>query len=599
MPTAVLSPSQVLSERYLVRRLIGLGSLAATYEAEDTTLERPVALRIYGREVVVSEEWREYFRHQVTAVASLHHPSLIRIYEWGETEDFVYLVTEFFAAGSLRDVLQARGTLSREQTAMIGLEAASALAYAHARGMVHGAIRPSKLLFDSEGRVHVADLAVAASLSGAPRPTDSLDEARYLSPEQALGADPDGRSDVYSLSLVLYQCLTGEIAHDGPTAAAARANRLAAALPHRPELGPLDLALALGAAPELDARPDAALFASRLEAVAATLPVARPVTLGPQNTGGFKVPSPDEVLLAPAVAAPARAEKEGEDLDVVRPFDLPGYRESVAAVTTSVPIRRRRSNAAAWLLASIVVLVIAIALAGAWRLGLFTPSYAVPTLVGLDYRNVAATPGAGHFTIEVASSVPSTTVAANKIIHQDPAAGASAKSGSIVRIVVSKGADLVTVPNVIGLTCATATTALQNVQLVATCPSSAQVTSQTVPAGGVAAVWYGGQKSPVQVPSGSTLALAVSTGPTGSTPNGGATTTTTTTTTPNGPRAVPNLVGLSPSAVDAAMHRAQLYYVTTGPGSANRTWTRVVSMSPTAGTPVPWHATVTVTVTNK
>ncbi len=594
MAVTSIQPGSVINNRYVIRRTIGSSEGSVVFEAEDTSLQRAVAVRVLLYEVLANEEWRDYVRHETTAVAALHHPNLTRIYDWGEDDGTIYVVTEYLAGGSLRDVLAAKGHLSQEQTALVGLEAATALAYAHARGFVHGALRPSKILFDDEGRARVSDLGMAATMQTIPGSARSLEEARYTTPEQVLGSAPEPRSDVYSLSLILFECLTGHAAHSGRSLETIRTNRLGAPLPHRPELGSLDLILALGAAPEIGARPDADLFASRLASVAATLPVPRPVTLGPGNLGGFVVPTATDVLSAPAIAITGRAIGDESTGDVVvRPFDLPGYRESVESSThRPPPPRPSRTGRAFYALMALVVVLLALGLGIAWKAGAFTPSYQVPPLTGLTQAQALRLLQGDSFTLTVQGRVYSPTVHANVIVSQNPAANTMLKQGSTIHVVFSKGPATVTVPNVLLLGCKSAQAKLVTAGLSGTCPSERQVYNPTARQGAVVAVYAGTARNPLAVTQGTVLTLVLSKGPQPAT-----TTTTTTTTTPNtGPRAVPHLVGLNRAQTLAAMQAAQLYYVTVGPGSNNATWTQVVSTSPPAGTLVPYRSSVTVQV---
>jgi len=594
MSSQSIFPGHVFGDRYVVRRPISSGGSVSTYEAEDRSLHRAVAVRVLVPELLADPQLHDRFRIETAAVSALHHPNLTSIYDWGEEEGATYVVTELLTGGSLRDILATRGRLSLEQTAMIGLEAATALAYAHARGFVHGALRPSKLLFDVDGRVRVGDLGIASTLAGSEI-AHPLEEARYLSPEQVIGAPLDGRTDVYALSLILFECLTGEVPHDGPTSQAARSNRLGTPLPQRSELGPLDLILALGAAPDLTARPDATLFASRLESVAMTLPVPRPVTLSSENSGSFRVPSANEVLLAPAVASarPVGDELTGEP--VVRPFDLPGYRENYEAAATSAAsaTRAKKRGRLGVLVTATVVVVAAIGGAVAWKLGLFTPKHTVPSLIGVTDQTALSLVSGDNFTIAVTNRVASSSVPAGDIVSQSPVAGSDLASGGTIKVTVSSGPSGVSVPTVgvVGEPCAVAEQTLTSLGLSGTCTTAGAVKSATIPLGNVAGWTLGSQTNPSRVPTGAALTLIESAGNTTST-----TTTTTTPSSSTGPRPVPNIIGMNRAQTLAAMKAAGLYYATVGPGSQNATWTTVVSTSPAPGTVVAWHSSVTVTV---
>jgi beta-lactam-binding protein with PASTA domain len=600
-----LELGSVLNERYRITRLLGSGATTASYEADDLSLQRPVVVKILLPEVLANDAWRDYFRHEITAVAALHHPNLTSIYDWGTVGDMTYVVMEYLPGGSLRDVMASRNKLTREQSALIGLEVASVLAYAHARGFIHGGLRPSKILFDDEGRVRVSDLGVAATLSRVPNAGRDLDHALYCSPEQVLGAVIDGRSDVYSLALILFYSLTGEVAHGGVSIESVRSNRLGAPLPHREELGPLDLVLAMGAAPAVDARPDAAMFASRLGAVAATLAVPRPVTLSPGNLGGFKVPSPTDILTAPAVAVTGQVQLS-DSASLIRPLDVPRYREALEPPGTRIRTPEPpRTNRALGVLVAIVILALLLAGAVAWKLGAFASSHPVPSLLGLSERGaLSALSHDGYgFSITVTGYQHSPVALSGTIVRQNPAPGQALNQGGTVKVELSSGPSKLKVPRVRGLSCAEATTALVDAGLKASCPTARTYFSSKVATGKVIAEFLGTERNPRLASAGATIEMSVSKGPAPSTTTSTSTTTTTststTTTTTNPahpPRAVPNLVGRNPAQVKAAMTSAELYYATVGPGSQNGTWTTVVSQSPIAGTKVPWHSLVTVHV---
>ena len=159
---------------------------------------------------------------------------------------------------------------------------AQGLAYAHARGLVHRDIKPANLLFDEEGRVRVADFGVARALAEAAwtEPAGAMvGTARYISPEAAEGKPVDGRADVYSLALVLYEAVTGTVPFVTDTTMGTLAARIGQPLPHNDALGPLDDVLARAAAPDVAARLDAAGLAARLGALAAALPTPSPLPL--------------------------------------------------------------------------------------------------------------------------------------------------------------------------------------------------------------------------------------------------------------------------------------------------------------------------------
>ena len=160
------------------------------------------------------ESFLRRFRAEARTVAALRHPNIMGVYDWGEQEDGPYLVLEFLGGGSLRDLLDRGHRLSPSQALLVGLEAARALDYAHRRGLVHRDVKPANLLFDDEGRLCVADFGIARALAEATWTEPSgavVGTVRYASPEQARGNSIDGKADVYALTLVLCEAVTGQV----------------------------------------------------------------------------------------------------------------------------------------------------------------------------------------------------------------------------------------------------------------------------------------------------------------------------------------------------------------------------------------------------
>src|SRR6516165_1475714 len=319
MPLITDSIGRVLGKRYRLLSALGTGASAHVFLAEDVSLQRHVAVKVLQPGLAADDSFLKRFRAEARSVASLNHPHVLRVFDWGEENDEPYLVLEYLGGGSLRDLLDRDVRLSHAQAAQLGTEVAQGLAYAHVRGLVHRDIKPANLLFDEEGRVRVADFGVARALAEAAwtEPAGAMaGTARYISPEAAEGKPVNGRADVYSLALVLYEAVTGTVPFVTDTTMGTLAARIGQPLPHDPALGPLDDVLARAAAPDVAARLDAAGLAARLGALAAALPVPAPLplTLGHARTSapilGFHAPGINELTetaVAGGVAATAVA----------------------------------------------------------------------------------------------------------------------------------------------------------------------------------------------------------------------------------------------------------------------------------------------------
>ncbi len=276
---------QVLGGRYRLLSPVGRGASGQVFVADDVVLRRRVAVKVLHTALAGDEVFLRRFRAEAQAAAALNHPHVMAVYDWGHDEE-PYLVTEYLAGGSLRAMLDGGRTLSLAQTVHVGLEAARGLEYAHRRGFIHRDIKPANLLFDDEARLRIADFGLARALAEAAwtEPTGAvLGTARYASPEQARGETLDGRSDVYSLALVMVEAGTGSVPFTSDTALGTLMARVGQPMPVDPALGPLCDALEAAGAAEPADRPGAATFVDMLMAVADQL--GRPEPLPLAGTG--------------------------------------------------------------------------------------------------------------------------------------------------------------------------------------------------------------------------------------------------------------------------------------------------------------------------
>src|SRR3954454_11798195 len=204
---------RVLADRYRLHAPVGTGASGRVYVAEDTRLRRRVALKVLHTALADDAAFLRRFRAEAQLAASLNHPHIVTVYDWGEDE-VPFLVLELLEGGSLRGMLDAGQRLSPAQAARVGRDVASALQYAHDRGIVHRDIKPANLLFDEHGIVRVADFGLARALAEASwtEPAGTvLGTARYAAPEQGTAMRLDGRADLYALGLVLVESVTGAV----------------------------------------------------------------------------------------------------------------------------------------------------------------------------------------------------------------------------------------------------------------------------------------------------------------------------------------------------------------------------------------------------
>ncbi|HEU4565108.1 MAG TPA: serine/threonine-protein kinase [Gemmatimonadaceae bacterium] len=209
-----------VSGRYFVEREIGRGGMGVVYLAREVQLDRPVAIKLLPPALAVRPELRERFLREARTAAKLSHPHIVPIFQVDEVGGFVFFVMAYVEGETLGARVRARGPLPPHDVARIIREVAWALAYSHARGIVHRDIKPDNILLDREsGRALVTDFGIAhvAASSSLTEVGQVMGTAHFMSPEQASAEPLDGRSDLYSLGTVAYLALTGKLPFDAPT----------------------------------------------------------------------------------------------------------------------------------------------------------------------------------------------------------------------------------------------------------------------------------------------------------------------------------------------------------------------------------------------
>jgi beta-lactam-binding protein with PASTA domain/predicted Ser/Thr protein kinase len=439
----------VFDGRYRIVRKLGAGGMADVYLAEDQELGRRVAIKILNDRHAADDSFIERFRREAKNAAGLSHPNIVSIYDRGEAEGTYYIAMEFLDGRSLKELIVSRGPAPIKTAVEYARQILAAIGSAHRHGIIHRDIKPHNVLVGPEGRLKVTDFGIARS--GASQMTEVgsiIGTAQYLSPEQARGAPVDQTSDLYSVGVVLYELLTGQVPFTGDTPLEIAMKHLSE--PPRPpsELRPevphdLDLvvlrALAkdpsdrYGSAEEMDADLDRVLQGLPVGDETATAATA--VLAG----AGAIAAAPTSVISRPQRTGPQRPAPPGS----TPPAGYYGYEG---------PPRRRRP-VWPWVLA---VLLLAAAGVAAWfaytkiqdQLSANKP-VVVPNVVdlkvGLAKNKLRASDLVPHV-----NPTPDETVPKGVVIDQSPNAGFRAPKNSTVDITVSSGPPQVAVPNVIG-----------------------------------------------------------------------------------------------------------------------------------------------------
>lgn len=462
---------RVFNDRYELVRKIARGGMAEVFAARDLLLDRQVALKVLFPELSVDPTFVERFRREAQAAASLSHPNIVSVYDWGEFERTYYIVMEFVDGRPLSQVLRTEGPIAPERAALIAADVAAALSFAHRHGVVHRDVKPGNVLITDDNHVKVTDFGIARAANTQENLTQTgavIGTATYFSPEQARGEAVDARSDLYSLGVVLFEMVCGQppFVADSPLSVAYKHVREDPPRPRsiNPAVPPaleaiIGQALAKNPAARYqnaqELRADLLRFTQGLT-VSALAPV-REEEPRTQLVGAREAPSSTtSILAATAVAAP--------------PMDSGERTSTLAAVPGGPPpgsgAEPRRSRAWAWGIA-IVLLLLALAaviVLLARSLGVFStasPTFSLPNVVGEPASQAVGLLQGEHLAVKETDRT-STSATPGTVLSEQPSAGTKVRQGQSILLTVAVAPKKVAVPSVVGDTVDQATTTLES-----------------------------------------------------------------------------------------------------------------------------------------
>lgn len=424
---------KILNSRYELVQLIGSGGMADVYQAKDNLLGRTVAVKILHAQYAKDEVFIARFRQEAQAAANLNQPNIVNVYDWGIEDSTYYLVMEYVQGRDLKDIIVQGGQLLPERAVEIGMSICLALEAAHAQGIVHRDIKPQNIIVTYDNQIKVMDFGIARTTGGSAMTQTGtiMGTAQYISPEQAQGRAADPRSDLYSLGVVLYEMLTGKVPFDGE-------NPVSIAYKHVRE-DPL---------PPSMINPD---ISPGLEAV-----VMKALAKNPENRyqNSMEMYGDLERCLegAPVYATPVLPQDEA----------ALGATQAYPAVGGAPP----RKRSLAWLWISIIVLVVLAGIGvGVWALVGGSEGIAVPSVMKMNVSAAEQQLKSVGLKMKVVKTVVDSTNPKDTIVSQEPGPGTKIDKGGTVQVVVSKGAEQVTVPNLVGMSQTDAHAALTAVGL--------------------------------------------------------------------------------------------------------------------------------------
>jgi serine/threonine-protein kinase len=481
-----LNEGSVVDGRYRVLRKIGAGGMADVWLAEDTHLQREVALKVLHTRFAQDREFVERFRREAESAAALSHPNIVSVYDRGDVEGTYYIAMQYLRGRSLKQLIEIG--LTPEQSVYLVRQVLEGARFAHRNGVVHRDLKPQNVIVDDEGKAVVTDFGIArAGVSEITQTGSVMGTPHYLSPEQAQGEEVTPVSDLYSIGVMLYEALAGRVPFEGESAVAVAMKQVSQA-PQRPS------SIKPGVSPALDAVVMRALEKSpgdrfqTADAFIAALDAA--LKAGEETGGGTAVFAP----LPPAALGPDEAE---------------------AAEMDEIEAEERRRRRRRWIAAAAALLVAALLIFNFTR----DTSTGVPNVTGNQLNVAIALLQQDGFDVGEVNRVQRQT-AANQVLEQDPSPSPPADAASLdcaifnffcskpkVDLTVSAGPGNAEVPSTAGLPQAQATRRMEDAgfQVQVSRVSSEEVDEGLVihsdPSGGSTAT------------RGSTVTLTVSSGP--------------------------------------------------------------------------------------
>lgn len=483
-----MAKENILAGRYRLEEKIGTGGLAIVYRAWDNTLDRPVAVKVLRPEKARDPEVVSRFRREAHAAAKLNHPHIVQIYDTGqdEAQGLYYLVMEYLPEPDLKRVINDFAPLPGEKVIEVAIQCCQALAYAHRQGLVHRDVKPHNILFTDQGVAKLSDFGIAAAVGevGTIAPGIVLGSAAYISPEQAQGKPAGPQSDLYSLGCVMFEGLTGRPPFVGENAAQVAARHVHERIPSARALNPLitpaeEYILRKALARDLNRR-----YAAAEEMLSDLTKLATGKEL---NRTGILSRSEERTLpLQVTAPTPGRAE------------EVPRGRDSSLIYGTVV---------------AIAVALVAL-LAAYWLIKVAFYPHTTPMMVQVPALK-------GHSQSDAQVELAEAELKLGKvdyrwdpeapegtILDQSPGGGETVHAGMAIDIVINRGLEVVSVPDLLGLNLTDAAERIGETgfilgkvdQLFSEVVPEGQVMDQSIPAG-------------TSVKKGTALDVAVSKGP--------------------------------------------------------------------------------------
>lgn len=483
----------ILGNRYEIIRKIGDGGMAFVYEAKDRLLNRTVALKVLRPEFVDDDEFLTKFKREAEAVASLSHPNIVNVYDVGEDGKVHYIVMEFVDGKNLKEIIQDEGILDEYTALDITKQIAMALSAAHKKGIIHRDIKPHNILISNEGRVvKVADFGIAKAVSNSTMTNigSIIGSVHYFSPEQAKGKFVTNNADLYSLGIVLYEMLIGKVPFRGDSPISIALQHINDDIDFTSEEKVRIPQSVRTTIKKLTEKSSADRYQSAEELIEDIEYIEKNIDLDfIKEYDDFATKKIDEKeinkVVNPILAKPAPEkvvkpvevadldedddyydefyeddDEEDEDEEEImrakksqKPKNTPSKRSKKKKKKQESPKSRKRLKVIATILIVILCAQVFLAYKFLFAGGFGAKSLSVPNLVNMTLEEAQSAVEKEGLSLSVKSEEYNNEVDENCIISQTPEGGSTnVKKGDTINVVVSKGANQASVPNVVGLT---------------------------------------------------------------------------------------------------------------------------------------------------
>lgn len=424
--------NRTLANRYTILEHIGGGGMADVYRAHDKLLDRSVAVKVLRPQFTNDDEFVTRFRREAQAAARLSHPNIVNMYDVGRDEDTDYIVMEYISGETLKEKIQREGPLPVELAVRIAIEIAEALEHAHQNNLIHCDIKPHNILVTRSGRIKVTDFGIARAVTSATMTHTGtiIGSVHYFSPEQAKGGAIGAKSDIYSLGVVLYEMLTGEVPFTGET--------------------PVSIALK-----HLQEEPKALH-----ELNSGVPPLAEAVVLkamAKEPEGRFE--SSTEMIADLKMAQnylrddhTRRLSREDFPTQILPKITIDGDDEVKNGLVPKNGVPGKSGKSRKWILGLLALLMLGFAIGAFLAYGKFwsTSEVNVPNVVGKQVEVAKSMITAQNLRVSITEAY-NETVPSGQVVSQYPEAGATVKEQRTITLFVSKGGEITVVPDVRGM----------------------------------------------------------------------------------------------------------------------------------------------------